>query len=49
VALEFKPRPDGTGSVWWGEAIDEPAREDARPTRKGKCEPLPDEHALTWL
>jgi len=22
----------GSGSVWWGEATDEPAREDARPT-----------------
>jgi len=26
----------GTGSVWWGEATDEPVREDARPTRKAK-------------
>jgi DNA-binding MarR family transcriptional regulator len=26
----------GSGTVWWGEAIDEPAREDARPTENGK-------------
>jgi len=24
----------GSGLVWWGEATDEPAREDARPTEK---------------
>src|SRR2546425_12763603 len=26
----------GSGSVWWGEATDEPAREDVRPTGKTK-------------
>ena len=24
-------------SLWWGEATDEPAREDARPTQHGNC------------
>ena len=28
------------GTVWWGEATDEPAREDARPT--ARAEPLPE-------
>ncbi len=26
----------GTGTFWWGEATDEPAREDARPTKNCK-------------
>jgi len=26
----------GCGAVWWGEATDEPAREDARPTESFK-------------
>ena len=26
----------GGGTVWWGEAADEPAREDARPTNGSK-------------
>jgi len=26
----------GGGLFWWGEATDEPARENARPTQKGK-------------
>src|SRR5437660_9592291 len=28
---------DGTGTVWWGEATDEPARADARPTENANC------------
>ena len=27
----------GSGTVWWGEATDEPAREDARPIHHGNC------------
>ena len=30
-----------SGSVWWGEAPDEPAREDARPTGENQTDPLP--------
>jgi hypothetical protein len=30
----------GSGTVWWGEATDEPAREDARPTNM-ETVPLP--------
>ena len=26
-------RAAGSGTVWWGEATDEPARGDARPTK----------------
>jgi hypothetical protein len=27
----------GSDSFWWGEATDEPAREDARPTEMANC------------
>src|SRR5205823_9831875 len=27
----------GSGTVWWGEATDEPARADARPTENANC------------
>jgi mono/diheme cytochrome c family protein len=27
----------GSDSFWWGEAADEPAREDARPTEMANC------------
>jgi hypothetical protein len=30
-----------TDPVWWGEATDEPAREDARPTAIANCAPPP--------
>lgn len=29
-------KKDGSVLIWWGEATDEPAREDARPTKVGK-------------
>jgi len=27
----------GSGTIWWGEATDEPARADARPTENANC------------
>src|SRR5439155_14123250 len=30
-------RKYGSGTVWWGEATDEPARADARPTENANC------------
>src|SRR5713226_5652946 len=44
VAIEKRarmPAANGSGSVWWGEATDEPAREDARPTEKTKMTHYP--------
>jgi len=32
VKWKMDPLP-GTGKFWWGEATDEPAREDAHPTK----------------
>ena len=44
-------KPD-TGPVWWGEANDEPAREDARTTLappKNQTDPLPEAASRTGL
>jgi hypothetical protein len=32
VRLPCDGEKSGSGTIWWGEAADEPAREDARPT-----------------
>ena len=34
---ELRPTAYGRGTVWWGEATDEPARADARPTENANC------------
>jgi len=37
MKITRRSQKGGSGTIWWGEATDEPAHADARPTENANC------------